>query len=108
MNLFATLVGRTSTGRKGTAGDHVIRLFEDADPTFAPRMLSGLASGEGLIHHVRDAVHKGDDVVDEGVSDKRLISIEPEFSRVLKAAARDGCTLSPMRCAWGAVTEYPH
>jgi hypothetical protein len=55
---------------EGTAGDHVIRLFEDADPTFAPRMLSGLASGEGLIHHVRDAVHKGDDVVDEGVSEQ--------------------------------------
>jgi hypothetical protein len=100
-NLFAVLVGRTSTGRKGTAGDHVKRLIEDADPTFAHRMLSGLASGEGLIHHVRDGIFKGDDAVDEGVSDKRLLSVEPEFSRVLKVASREGCTLSDtMRCLW--------
>src|SRR4029453_14614039 len=62
---------------------------------------SGLASGEGLIHHVRDGIFKGDDVVDEGVSDKRLLSVEPEFSRVLKVASREGCTLSDtMRCLW--------
>ena len=39
--------------------------------------------------------------VDQGESDKRLMPLDPEFSRLLKVAARDGNTVSAMiRLAW--------
>jgi hypothetical protein len=69
-------------------------------------LLGGLSSGEGLIFAVRDREvgedKDGNEVVrDEGVSDKRLLPIEPELAGVLKAAGREGNTLSPtMRQAW--------
>jgi hypothetical protein len=41
------------------------------------------------------------EVVDEGVPDKRLLVVEPEFSSVLRAAERQGSTLSAaIREAW--------
>jgi hypothetical protein len=71
---------------------------------------SGLSSGEGLIHAVRDPIvlkHKDDDgtiredVIQDGVDDKRLLAIEEEFGTVLKVASRDGNTLSDIvRRAW--------
>src|SRR5208337_4715401 len=76
---------------------------------------SGLSSGEGLIHHIRDPIektvpirekgrHTGEYetvIEDQGVSDKRVGIFEPEFSRVLKAASRDGSVLSEiLRLAW--------
>jgi hypothetical protein len=40
-------------------------------------------------------------VVDEGVADKRLLALAPEFGRVLRVMARDGNTLSAvLREAW--------
>ncbi len=42
-----------------------------------------------------------EEVVDEGVTDKRLLVIEPEFAQVLRAVARHGNTLSStVRTAW--------
>jgi hypothetical protein len=39
--------------------------------------------------------------VDDGAPDKRLLTVEEEFSSVLKVAARDGCTISDtLRRAW--------
>jgi hypothetical protein len=105
-NLFAVVVGKTNAGRKGTSWGHVLRLFEDADPTWKTRVHSGLSTGEGVIHAVRDRVEKQDDdgkikVVDEGVFDKRLLVVESEFSSVLKVATRQGNTLTDiLRCAW--------
>jgi Protein of unknown function (DUF3987) len=67
---------------------------------------SGLSSGEGLIYHVRDRVEgegKGGEliVIDEGVSDKRLLAVEAELGGLLKVMGRDGNTLSPViRQAW--------
>ncbi|MGH7294683.1 MAG: DUF3987 domain-containing protein [Polyangiaceae bacterium] len=41
------------------------------------------------------------ETVDEGVDDKRLLVVEPEFASPLKVLAREGNTLSPLiRCAW--------
>jgi hypothetical protein len=71
----------------------------------------GLVSGEGITHHVRDAVEKdkrdpktGAIVrvqVDSGVSDKRLMLVEAEFARVLTNAGREGSALSTtIRKAW--------
>ncbi len=66
------------------------------DPSIEPRILTGLSSGEGLIWAVRDPTSQ-----DPGISDQRLLVIEPEFASVLKAASRELSTLSPtLRSAW--------
>lgn len=67
---------------------------------------SGLSSGEGLIHFVRDPVEKANqkgefEVIDEGVTDKRLLVIEGEFAQVLRVLKRDSNTLSVfLRNSW--------
>lgn len=105
-NLFLTLVGVTAKGRKGSAEGHVRRLLQSLDPAWAThRIMSGLSSGEGLIHAVRDprlrVVHGAVEVEDEGVSDKRLLIVEPEFGSVQRVLRREGNTLSPiLRQAW--------
>lgn len=106
-NLFAVLVGSTSKGRKGTSWSHIRNLLEAAsEDDWSERIQTGLSSGEGLIYAVRDEVIKGDEdgeeiVTDNGVDDKRLLVVEPEFASVLRVAARDGSTLSAIvRQAW--------
>jgi hypothetical protein len=114
-NLFAVIVGPTSKARKGTSFGHIQRILSEIDPDWgAGRIMSGLASGEGLIWAVRDEIrgerpvrergrivaHK-ERVIDAGVRDKRLLVVEPEFARVLQVAERESNTLSAvMRQAW--------
>ncbi len=114
-NLFAVLVGVTSSGRKGSSWAQVLRLFRKVDPQWATRMIqSGLSTGEGLIWAVRDPVLKREPVkekgrvvdyqeveTDAGISDKRLLAFESEFASPLRMMARDGNTLCVgMRQAW--------
>jgi hypothetical protein len=104
-NLFCVLVGKTGTGRKGTAVDRAEDILRRVDPEFFKlRRHSGLSSGEGLIQAVRDP--REEDVivedkksgsqsvvrklVDSGVGDKRLLVVETEFSSVLQQCARKG------------------
>jgi hypothetical protein len=95
-NEFMLLVGDSSKARKGSSWDHVRRLIAAADPTIEQRILTGLSSGEGLIWAVRDPSTQ-----DPGITDQRLLVIEPEFASPLKASAREISTLSPtLRCAW--------
>jgi hypothetical protein len=95
-NEFMLLVGDSSRARKGSSWDHVRRLLCSIDPSIAPRILTGLSSGEGLIWSVRDPASQ-----DPGITDQRLLVIEPEFASVLKAASREISTLSPtLRSAW--------
>ena len=90
LNLFVVLVGSTSMGRKGTAQGHIKSIFQSVEPEWVTRcMHSGLSTGEGLIYHIRDPIGR-----DEGIDDKRLLAIEPEFARVLKVASREGNTIS--------------
>lgn len=99
--LFAVVVGHTGTGRKGTASSRAISVGEQADPDFRGRVVTGLSSGEGVIYAVRDKVVAGNGVPDEGVPDKRLLVIEPEFSSALRVTSREGNILSPiLRNAW--------
>ena len=106
LNLFCALVGPTALGRKGTSWDLVRYILQPCDPQWADaRILGGLVSGEGLIYHVRDAstktTKKGEEVVDEGVPDKRLLVLETEMSRTFKAMNRESNTLSDViRQAW--------
>lgn len=74
------------------------RLAESIDPAWVKdRVATGLSSGEGLIFHVRDSVEKKEPiregkeklvtgyqkvVQDEGVKDKRLLTLESEFALV--------------------------
>lgn len=113
-NLYVALVGPTSEGRKGTASAEAMRAFRlVGDPYVAPRT-TGLSSGEGLIHAIRDAVRKrrskknSDGTVeveeftdDEGVEDKRLLVIEEELGSALSRMKWEGSSLSAvMRTAW--------
>ena len=96
-NLFVTLVGRSSKGRKGTALGYVKALFAQADPFYSTQFAEGLSTGEGLIFAVRNPsikIQRGKEVVDEGVTDKRLLLIETEFARPLKVMARPTNILS--------------
>jgi hypothetical protein len=115
LNLFAVLVGDTAKGRKGTSWGQIKRILDLVDPDWAgKRIVSGLASGEGLIHHVRDPRSESKPIrekgivagyeevqTDAGVADKRLFVIETEFSRVLKICDRESNILSDVvRLAW--------
>jgi hypothetical protein len=111
-NLFDLLIGETSKGRKGTSC-RVRSIFERVHSW--PRVASGLSSGEGLKWQVRDPRTEmvkdkksgviREEVVDEGVTDKRLLVIEPEFAQVLRVVARHGNTLSSTtRTAWDTGT----
>jgi hypothetical protein len=100
-NLYAVLVGVSSKGRKGTSAGRVRALVEPSDPTWlADRAVSGLSSGEGVIHAVRDPVIKWDaknqcdETIDAGVKDKRLMVTEPEFAQALSNMQRSGNILS--------------
>jgi len=105
-NLNIVQVGETSKGRKGSAWGHIRELFSRVDPEWTEqRIASGLSSGEGLIWEVRDPIEKmvkGEVmVVDAGMTDKRLLVCEAEFSAPLKVMTREGNTLSAtIRQAW--------
>lgn len=111
-NLFAVLVGRTSKARKGTGAGRVRSVVKLADEVWNDaRVKGGLSSGEGLINEVRDPIEKYDtknkafEVVDPGITDKRLMVFEPEFANALRVCERHGNTLSPLlRQAWDSHT----
>ncbi len=101
-NEYAVIVGPTGVGRKGTALSHVKHLIKHSG--VAVKIGSGLQSGEGLIHHVRDAEEESGRrgrAPDRGISDKRLLVVETEFAGALSVMKRDTATLSPvLRDAW--------
>jgi hypothetical protein len=107
MNMFTVLVGASAKARKGTGYDRMMDFLQGAIPeVWSECIVNGLSSGEGLIWAIHDEVSKvnkeGNTVVaDAAVMDKRLLVVEGEFARVLRALERDGNTLSPvLRDAW--------
>jgi len=114
-NLYETLVGESSRGRKGTSRGRVMQLMKYADEGWCQNCIAtGLSSGEGLIWAVRDPIEEREPirekgrvteyqsvVRDQGVPDKRLFADESEFAQVLKVMQRDGNSLSPViRQGW--------
>lgn len=117
-NIYALIVGRTSKGRKGSSWHQARRPVEMADPRWGDRIVSGISSGEGLIHAVRDPVEtrrkarkaersEADEdgyvteLTDEGESDKRALAYESEFASVLRVMRREGSTAGMViRQAW--------
>lgn len=104
-NLFAVIVASTAA-RKGTSWGRVAKLLDQVEPEWSKlRIATGLSSGEGVIHRLRDAITQIEDgsetVVQQGVDDKRLLVYESEFASTLRILARDGNILSPiLRNAW--------
>ncbi|MEO6829441.1 MAG: bifunctional DNA primase/polymerase, partial [Acidobacteriaceae bacterium] len=118
-NLFVVIVGNSSTGVKGTSWSEIQRVCEMTDLAWRKtRITSGLSTGEGLIHAVRDEItesvpikEKGrvidreDQVTDPGEKDKRLLCKEGELAQALQCAGREGNTLSAViRQAWDGDT----
>ena len=119
--LFACVTGPTAAGGKGMSyGMPIAALTKGSNPVWAERCLaSGLSTGEGLIHHVRDKVwglDKGENLIitDAGVADKRLFVKEAEFARVLIVMARKDNVLSPVVRDFydtgtaGVITKWSH
>jgi hypothetical protein len=115
LNLDVAIVGQSAKGRKGVSTGRSKRIFEGVDSFWTANcQKSGLSSGEGLIWAVRDPIEKQAPIKaqgrvveyetvieDPGVTDKRLLVIEPEFASTLKVLGREGNTLSAlMRQAW--------
>jgi hypothetical protein len=116
LNLFCITVGRTSISRKRTAWVRVRTVFELTDKDWVKdNVESGLSSGEGVIHRIRNKIDEEKPIrekgrwtgqyetvtVDPGIDDKRLLVLETEFCSALKVMNREGNTLSPvLRAAW--------
>jgi hypothetical protein len=116
LNLFSVTVGRTSISRKRTAWVRVKPVLELIDEDWAHNNVeTGLSSGEGVIHRIRDKIDEEKPIkekgqytgeyktvtVDPGIDDKRLFVLETEFCSPLKVMNREGNTLSPvLRAAW--------
>jgi hypothetical protein len=107
-NLYAALVGPSSSARKGQSLSTPKRLFSAVDSKWVTnQIVSGLSSGEGLIHKIRDP-NPNAVPADPGASDKRLQVIEQEFAQALKVMKREGNILSPiLRQAWDGSPLQP-
>jgi hypothetical protein len=102
--LYVLIVGESSKGRKGTSFNQCLALFDGIDADwFKKCRVSGLSSSEGLIFRVRDEViglkekdqgEQVETVTDPGVTDKRLLVVESEFTAVLRNFKREGNKLS--------------
>jgi hypothetical protein len=112
-NLFVALIGDSGKSRKGTGWRRVYQLF-DGIPWAQECVGGGLASGEGLVFAIRDPIKElktdkktGEqtlEIVDPGVSDKRLCLVEEELSRPLTVMTRPDNTLSSIiRLAWDGI-----
>jgi hypothetical protein len=101
--LFAVLVGDTSHGRKGTSWGQVKARYAEVDEEWASgHIASGLSSGEGLIHALRD-VEPEDPACEREqlLRDKRRMIHQGESASVLKMLTREGNILSDiLRLAW--------
>jgi hypothetical protein len=82
-------------------------MMEFGDPPWVnDHIASGMSSGEGLIARVRDPLIEMEEngkvnIIEPGVTDKRLLVVESEFGQVLRNLKRESNTLSAIiRNAW--------
>jgi hypothetical protein len=111
-NLYALFVGATSKARKGTGDGRTRQVVRVADPDWCRDQIhSCLSSGEGVVWEVRERItkmvrdsksgNKIEEVVDEGIADKRLLIVQSEFAAALQVMHREGSILSAvLRDAW--------
>jgi hypothetical protein len=104
-NLFTLLVGQTGRGKKGTSLGLAKKLVTFSTPQEGPNYATGIASGPGIVHALRDPgvvkTKKGEEI-DQGVVDKRLVLIEEEFSSILRLTNKssDTGTSAILRSCW--------
>jgi hypothetical protein len=115
LNLFVSIVGGTSEGRKGTSMGIVRRIMRDVDADWVRWCRTpNLVSGEGLIDRVRDDVYRmmvdkktgqpENVLVEPGVEDKRLLCEIQELAGTMRAGRSERSTLfQTMREAWDGV-----
>jgi hypothetical protein len=118
-SIYTLVIGPTSSGAKGTSYGFAKDIAFAADPEWAETCVeSGLSTAEGLIYRVRDAVYADEgpreesagngrirvklpEAIDPGVSDKRVMVVEREFSSMLRRSNNRESTLSStLRNAW--------
>lgn len=112
------MVGDSSKARKGISWARIRHVLEVLDEDWLiNRRQNGLVSSEGLVFAIRDPVYgikvgkifrpsatKTDTLLDQGIPDKRLLSVEEEFVTVLRHMDRTGNTLSSrLREAWDGI-----
>ena len=93
-NIFSVIHGKTGT-LKGEPM-HICKALMGDVEWQKECIKKGLGSGEGLIELVRDAGATADGKMIPGVSDKRLMVVDSEFSKLLKLCRRNDSTLSPL------------
>jgi hypothetical protein len=108
--IWPVIIGTSSKARKGQSLDLVMSAFQQSADGYIPTPQSGITSGEGLIHAIRDAktdkdgnilLNRNGEPIDEGVQDKRLLLVLPEFATLLQVMGRNGNTTSGnARVAW--------
>ena len=111
-NEFMVKVGESSRSRKGTGKNRIRAIMQQVDPDWVRnRSVSGIGSGEVIIHLIRDPRTEwffdkkrgtGSQVVtDSGVIDKRLCVNLGEFQGILSVCHRPDNLLSVvMRDGW--------
>lgn len=111
-NEFMVKVGESSRSRKGTGKNRIRAIMEQVDPEWLRhRNVSGIGSGEVIIHLIRDPhteyffdKKKGTGnrvVTDAGIDDKRLCVNLGEFQGILSVCHRPDNLLSVvMRDGW--------
>lgn len=99
-NVYVLNIGASSAARKSSALSLVRHIFysraDDVPVSFLPRRVSGIASGERLIH-VWTPTHDDDSDTDVW-PERRVILEESEASAVWKRARRDGAVLPDVYC----------
>ena len=112
-NEFACFVGQTGKARKGTTTDFIEETLRLIDENWHSHCVAyGLSSGEGLIELVGDEIRKRvkvkplkgvppgpvkfeEQIIKEGVKDKRKLCLSPEFGEFLVVSTqRDGNTIN--------------
>lgn len=102
LRLFVLIIGPTGVGRKGTSAQLPERIFRGVEeclrswrPSLLPlRYETAVSSGEGLVWMTRDPIVKGDELIDEGVADKRVLLEISEFAGTLAQMKRETSTLT--------------
>jgi hypothetical protein len=106
-NLFTLMIGPTSRGRKGTAYDRARRVLDLVDDDFVKNnIIGGIASGEAIIHRLRD-IQSVPGQIAQTPRHKQLLVKESEFASITQRARRDGSILSvTFRSAWDGETLF--
>ncbi len=109
LNFFTMIVGKSNQGKKGTALAAAKICVSGIDTSWDSLCVkSGCSTGEGIISAVRDPVwadvqirkngkltqETEKQLVDQGVTDKRLVVVETEGGKILDVKNRENNTLS--------------